>query len=218
MPELSVPVDAEEKAKSLPVSHSGHSLYLRVRRVADVGCVLLAAPAALIIIALCSISILILMGRPIFFTQSRVGLRGKPFSLFKLRTMIRENSRRDHATLVNDARITPLGVFLRRSHFDELPQLWNILKGEMALIGPRPEQPHLVALYRKEIAGYDVRHSVPPGLTGLAQVQFGYAADLEDTRQKVKYDVEYVANIGPSIDLRIMYKTLLVYADPNYVR
>ena len=122
------------------------------------------------------------------------------------------------ATAKNDPRITPLGRFLRISHVDELPQLWNILKGDMTLIGPRPEQPELVEAYRSALSDYDLRHTVVPGLTGWAQVYYGYAADLQETTDKLAYDLYYVQNIGPTIDLKILVRTFTVYANLQYVR
>ena len=123
-----------------------------------------------------------------------------------------------HATLNEDDRVTRLGNWLRRSHIDELPQLWNILIGDMSLIGPRPEQPHLARRYAIYIPGYDSRHLVRPGLSGWAQVCFGYAADIEETRQKFAYDLYYVLNIGPALDLKICAKTIQVYGNPAFVR
>jgi lipopolysaccharide/colanic/teichoic acid biosynthesis glycosyltransferase len=192
--------------------------YIRVKRLIDVIAVIGAAPAVMVVIALAAIAILLTMGRPILFIQERVGLDGRVFKMLKLRTMRCGSFRVDHATIRNDPRITPLGSFLRRTHIDELPQLWNLLKGDMTLIGPRPEQPHLVDYYRKHIPDYDRRHTVPPGLTGLSQVFYGYAADLEETRQKIVYDLEYVSNIGLLTDLRIFIRTIRVYTSPELVR
>jgi lipopolysaccharide/colanic/teichoic acid biosynthesis glycosyltransferase len=198
--------------------HTLPGRYLRAKRMIDVIAVIGAAPAVLVVVALAAIAILLTMGRPILFIQDRVGLDGRVFKMLKLRTMRHGSFRLDHATVRNDPRITPLGAFLRRTHIDELPQLWNLLKGDMTLIGPRPEQPHLVDYYRKHIPDYDKRHTVPPGLTGLSQVFYGYAADLEETRQKIVYDLEYVRNIGLSTDLRIFIQTIRVYSSPELVR
>jgi lipopolysaccharide/colanic/teichoic acid biosynthesis glycosyltransferase len=107
---------------------------------------------------------------------------------------------------------------MRRSHLDELPQLWNVLIGDMSLIGPRPEQAFLVEEYRKVLKDYELRHIVRPGLSGMAQVYYGYASDVAETSEKLKYDLFYVQNIGLRLDLRIMLRTLAVFMNPLYVR
>ena len=138
--------------------------------------------------------------------------------MLKLRTMGVSPVVKSIATATDDPRITPLGKILRRLHFDELPQLWNILVGEMSFIGPRPEQPDLVAYYHSVIPHYDLRHSVTPGLTGWAQVCFGYAADVQETKTKLEYDLYYVHNFGLGLDLLIVVRTILIYSNPLYVR
>jgi len=161
---------------------------------------------------------MLLMGRPVFFVQNRTGKGGRIFRMYKLRTMQCCPSEAVVATLKNDPRVTPFGRFLRLSHLDEIPQLWNILKGDMTLIGPRPEQPELVEAYRAAMPEYDLRHTVVPGLTGWAQVYYGYAANVEETRTKLDYDLHYIANFGPAIDLKILARTVAVYANLDYVR
>ena len=193
-------------------------LYSKVKRGFDIAMVLMAGPAALVLVALIAFVTAILMGRPIFFVQRRVGLNGRVFRMFKLRTMQPCSVKITSATAKNDRRITPLGKVLRQTHLDELPQLWNILRGEMSLIGPRPEQPELVDLYREMIPQYDMRHTVRPGLSGWAQVSFGYAANVDETRNKLKYDLYYVQNFGPAMDMRVAVRTILVYLNPTYVR
>jgi lipopolysaccharide/colanic/teichoic acid biosynthesis glycosyltransferase len=194
------------------------SMYLKAKRAIDIAVVLAIGPAVLLVVIVAALAILISMGRPILFVQDRVGLEGRVFRMLKLRTMQTGLRIVDHATVKDDPRITPLGAFLRQTHIDELPQLWNILTGDMTLIGPRPEQPHLVAHYREHIPDYDRRHTVPPGLSGLSQVAYGYAADLEETRQKVVYDLQYVDGVSPSLDLSILFRTIRIYADPRFVR
>ena len=179
---------------------------------------LLASPAALITVAGCALLIAVLMGRPIFFAHERVGRNGRVFKMLKLRTMKVHSQPERCATVKNDRRITPLGAFLRRSHLDELPQLWNVLRGDMALIGPRPEQPDLVAQYTTLIPNYELRHLVRPGLSGCAQVYYGYAADVHETREKLAFDLFYVQHFGPILDLKILARTIWVYCNPNYVR
>jgi lipopolysaccharide/colanic/teichoic acid biosynthesis glycosyltransferase len=193
-------------------------LYTVVKRVLDISAVLILALPASMLVLLAAGLVWATDGRPIFFAQDRVGRGGKIFRMRKLRTMATGTARVMHATLANDARITATGRFLRRSHLDELPQLWNILIGDMSLIGPRPEQPHLVDYYKQHIPGFELRHAVRPGLSGLAQVSFGYAADLEETREKFRYDLYYVKNVSPLLDLKICLRTIQVYANPCYVR
>lgn len=194
------------------------SAYVWAKRCVDtLASAILAVPVSILLV-LAGLVIWVTDGRPIFFTQERVGRDGKIFKMRKLRTMANTNEKVMHATLANDQRITPTGRFMRQSHLDELPQLWNVFTGDMALIGPRPEQPHLVEYYRQHIPGFDLRHTVRPGLSGLAQVSFGYATDLEETRQKFRYDLYYVQNISPWLDVQICLRTIQVYANPYYVR
>lgn len=192
--------------------------YAAVKRAMDLLFVALAAPIAIVLIVGCGLLILVLMGRPVFFVQSRTGKDGCIFQMYKLRTMEQSRSGTIVATAKNDPRITSFGWFLRVSHLDEVPQLWNIVKGDMSLIGPRPEQPQLVEIYRTTLPGYDLRHRVVPGLTGWAQVNSGYAADVVETRIKLQYDLYYVYNFGPALDLQIFVRTILIYLNLNYVR
>ncbi len=136
-------------------------------------------------------------GRPIFYRQERVGLHGRRFWIYKFRTM------------ENGDDVTRTGRFLRRTHIDELPQLWNILKGEMSMVGPRPERPEYVERFEKEIPNYALRHSVKPGLAGLAIVQKGYETTAEDALVKLPYDLYYVEHQSLTFDLSILLKTLL---------
>lgn len=192
--------------------------YESVKRAIDLVFVALAAPIALFLIAGCASAILIVTGRPVFFVQSRTGKNGRVFQMYKLRTMQQSSSGIVSATIENDPRVTPLGRFLRVSHLDEIPQFWNIVKGEMSLIGPRPEQPQLVEIYRTKLPGYDLRHKVLPGLTGWAQVNCGYAADVDETRVKLQHDLYYVSNVSPTIDLKILVRTVMIFWDHKYVR
>ena len=192
--------------------------YHKFKRLIDIVVVLGSAPAVLLVLLVASAAIYLLEGRPIFFTQNRVGKGGSVFRMLKLRTMVPGSCSQQIATIENDPRITPLGRFLRQSHIDELPQLWNILVGHMTLIGPRPEQPALVDRYREKLPNYDLRHAVPPGLSGWAQVNFGYAADLTETAHKLDYDLEYVQRYGPLMDFIIIVRTFRIFLDTRYVR
>ena len=146
---------------------------------------------------------------PIFFRQTRVGLRGRPFTVFKFRTMgqFAEAKGAVWATK-NDPRVTPVGRFMRKTRLDEIPQLWNVLCGQMAFVGPRPERPEFVKWLSSEIPFYDLRHMILPGLTGWAQVRYQYGASLEETKQKLEYDLYYVKHLSLGLDLLIMFETV----------
>jgi len=144
---------------------------------------------------------------PIFFRQQRIGASEMPFTLLKLRTMEIGSETKGDYTSVDDPRITPIGNFLRKSRLDELPQLINVIKGEMSLIGPRAEWEKLVRNYEESIPHYHLRHIIKPGITGWAQVNYPYGANLEDTINKLKYDLYYVRYFSLVMDLTIIIKT-----------
>lgn len=146
---------------------------------------------------------------PIFFRQIRTGKNGRSFQLTKLRTM-RTDAEKDGPqwAKAQDARVTSLGSFLRKTRLDELPQLWNVLKGEMSLIGPRPERPEFNLILEREIPFYQLRHVVRPGLTGWAQIHFPYGASVEDAREKLQYELWYIKNSNLWVDLQILLKTI----------
>lgn len=148
---------------------------------------------------------------PIFYSQARVGRLGYEFRMYKFRTM-RVDAERDGAVwaAVNDQRVTKTGAFLRRTRLDELPQFWNVLRGEMSLIGPRPERPEFVATLAEHIPFYHRRHAVLPGVTGWAQVMFPYGASIEDAKEKLQYDFFYVNNRSFYLDLKILLRTVFV--------
>nr|WP_281433552.1 sugar transferase [Microvirga splendida] len=185
--------------------------YIAFKRFIDITIILLMAPIITPIIALAATAVLISMGRPIIFVQDRIGKGGNVFRMYKLRTMCAQcPGQNQSATEKGDLRVTPLGKVLRRFRIDELPQLLNVLKGDMSLIGPRPEQPQLVAKYRQVIPYYDLRHEVQPGLSGWAQVNYGYASTLEETQAKTSYDLFYIKEFGPALDIEIAIATIWV--------
>ncbi|WP_417230627.1 sugar transferase [Brevundimonas sp.] len=201
----------------LPVG--GLTSYQARKRAMDVFLVLIGLPIAALFLALGALAVLVTMGRPIFFIQSRVGLGGRVFRMYKLRSMRSpRQSVEEVATLKGDARVTPIGVWLRRFRVDELPQLWNVLKGDMSIIGPRPEQPVLTEQYREELPAFAYRSLVRPGITGWAQVRAGYAADLQETKVKLSYDLFYLKNFSFSLDLQIMVRTIGTLLTGNGVR
>ena len=149
---------------------------------------------------------------PVLYRQERVGEGGRTFRIVKLRTM-RIDAEADGTPRwagVNDARITRVGSFLRKTRIDELPQLWNVLAGEMSFVGPRPERPFFVEQLTERIPFYQVRHSVKPGITGWSQVRYPYGASLEDGLEKLQYDLYYVKNHSLFLDLLILVETLQV--------
>lgn len=148
---------------------------------------------------------------PIFYRQMRVGLRGQPFMIWKFRSMCTEaESNGPRWAVRNDPRVSRVGRILRKSRLDEIPQLYNVLKGEMSLVGPRPERPVFVSELRMLIPYYDIRHTVRPGLTGWAQTQFRYGATTEDAHAKLQYDLYYVKNMTFGLDMRILIETIRV--------
>ncbi len=146
---------------------------------------------------------------PIIFRQTRVGYRGRPFTTLKFRTM-HMNAETNGAVWATDgdARITQVGRFMRKTRLDEIPQLWNVLRGDMAFVGPRPERPEFVQWLSKEIPYYDLRHMIRPGLTGWAQVRYKYGASLEETKRKLEYDLYYLKHVSVGLDLLIIFETL----------
>jgi sugar transferase (PEP-CTERM system associated) len=146
---------------------------------------------------------------PIFFRQTRVGLRGRLFKVVKFRTM-RQDAEAKGAVWAtkDDPRVTRFGRFMRKTRVDEIPQLWNVLCGEMSFVGPRPERPEFVQWLTTAIPYYDLRHLIRPGLTGWAQVRYQYGASLEETKQKLEYDLYYVKHLSLGLDLLIMFETI----------
>ncbi|MGL5074723.1 MAG: sugar transferase [Waterburya sp.] len=148
---------------------------------------------------------------PIFYSQVRTGLNGKKFRVYKFRSMYQNAEAKGiQWAKEKDPRITPVGAFIRLTRIDELPQLWNVFKGNMSLVGPRPERPEFDLQLREEIPYYDVRYLVKPGITGWAQVCYPYGASVEDAYQKVAYDLYYIKNYSLFLDLAIAFKTLRV--------
>jgi lipopolysaccharide/colanic/teichoic acid biosynthesis glycosyltransferase len=146
---------------------------------------------------------------PIFFRQTRVGRSGRLINIFKFRTM-RQDAEANGAVWAakNDPRVTMVGRFMRKTRLDEIPQLWNVLRGDMAFVGPRPERPEFVKWLTSEIPYYNLRHMIRPGITGWAQVRYQYGANLEETKRKLEYDLYYVKNMSLGLDLLIIFETI----------
>ena len=147
---------------------------------------------------------------PVFYGQKRVGRGGKAFTVYKFRSMYQDAEARTGAVWAvrNDPRITPLGRILRKTRLDELPQLFNVLRGEMAIAGPRPERPEFVKTLSEQIPYYRQRHCVKPGITGWAQINYKYGDTIEDTIAKLEYDLYYIKNISISLDAYIFFHTV----------
>jgi len=146
---------------------------------------------------------------PIFFRQTRVGMGGHNFEVMKFRTM-RTDAEADGAKWAtkNDPRVTRVGMFLRKTRIDEVPQLWNVLRGDMGFVGPRPERPEFVQWLSEELPFYYLRTLIRPGLTGWAQVRYGYGASLAETKEKLEYDLYYIKHMSLGLDLLIMFETV----------
>ncbi len=188
--------------------------YVHAKRILDLAAVVALAPLlapAVLAIALC---VKLSSPGPVFFIQERMGYRGIPFRMVKFRTMYlrdgvsNEAARGEAITATGDPRITRIGHFLRRTRVDELPQIWNVLKGEMSWIGPRPEAIPLSRWYEGEIPFYIYRHIVRPGISGWAQVKQGHVTDLASVGAKLNYDFYYIKNFSAWLDLLIALKTL----------
>jgi lipopolysaccharide/colanic/teichoic acid biosynthesis glycosyltransferase len=203
------------KAERVPVTVPGvptaRRWYAPVRRVLDFSGALLLLVLTGPMLVLAALAVRLSSRGPAFYTQIRTGRGGRPFTIYKIRTMVDncESITGPRWTIPGDPRITPLGWFLRRTHLDELPQLCNVLRGDMSLIGPRPERPEFVAKLERAIPGYAGRHDVLPGITGLAQVQLPPDTDIESVRKKLQYDLYYVRRCSLALDIRIAVATVL---------
>ena len=186
--------------------------YLHVKRGFDGAFSALALSLLSPVLLLVAGAILLEGGRPVIFRQRRVGAGGQPFTALKFRTMRPGSERGAPTTAERDPRITRLGRFLRRTRLDELPQLWNVFKGEMSLIGPRAESAECVAEYEALIPSYHLRHLVKPGITGWAQVNYPYGANYADAVEKLRYDLYYIRHHSLRLDAMIALKTVQVMA------
>lgn len=181
-----------------------------IKRLSDIFFASILLILAIPIMLLTALVIMIESGGPVLYRQERVGLNGRLFKVTKFRSM-RCDAEKNGAAIwakANDERVTRVGRIIRKLRIDELPQLFTVLKGEMSLIGPRPERPFFVDQLTKEIPFYAVRHSVKPGLTGWAQVRYHYGATIEDSAEKLQYDLYYVKNNSLFLDIVIIFETI----------
>ena len=175
-------------------------------RVVSVLGLLLTSPLLL----LTALAVRLSSAGPILYRQVRVGLGGEPFTLYKFRSMRVDAEARTGAVwaVKDDPRVTTVGRIIRKVRLDELPQLWNVLKGEMSIVGPRPERPEFVELLVEQIPYYRQRHAVRPGITGWAQISYKYGDTVEDTMVKLEYDLYYIKHMSSSLDLYIIFHTM----------
>ena len=170
-------------------------------------CLLVLSPFSLVV----SLAILFESGKPVLYRQERVGRDGEPFTMLKFRSMRVDAEKNGPVwAAADDDRITRVGRIIRKVRFDEIPQMINVLRGEMSFVGPRPERPVFVQRLQKEIPFYFHRHTVTPGITGWAQICYPYGASKEDALQKLKYDLYYIKHMNPFLDLRIILQTMKV--------
>jgi sugar transferase (PEP-CTERM system associated) len=180
------------------------------KRLMDVGLAGVGLVLALPVMTLVAIAIKLTSRGPALYRQQRVGQHGRVFSVYKFRSMRQDAEKETGAVwaVKNDNRVTPVGRFIRQTRLDEVPQLWNVVRGQMSFVGPRPERPEFVADLTRQIPFYGQRHTVRPGLTGWAQVKYSYGASVEDALEKLQYDLFYIKNMSIALDLFIIAKTI----------
>lgn len=198
-----------EVADSPGIDAQPSPAYAIVKRIFDLVAAALVALVTLPLFPLIALAIRIDSPGTVFYKQDRVGQNGQVFRIYKFRTM-RTDAERNGAVwaMEGDPRITRVGNLMRRSRLDELPQLLNVLRGEMTFVGPRPERPEFTSVLERELPGYAQRHLVKPGLTGWAQVRYRYASSIQDTATKLEYDLYYVRHRSLRFDARILFQTI----------
>lgn len=184
-------------------------LLRRIKRLIDLFISVIGLVLSLPLLLISSLAIFVESGFPVFFCQSRSGLHGRPYTLYKLRTM-KKQAEKGGAQWAreDDDRITNVGHFLRKTRIDEIPQFLNVLKGEMSIVGPRPERPELEEAIEKQLPYWKCRYLLKPGVTGWAQIRFKYASDMESSGEKLAYDLYYIKNASFFLDLEIILATL----------
>lgn len=199
----------------VPLRHSGYTAWSALKRLFDLGAAVAGLILSLPIFFIAAIAIKITSRGPVIFAQERTGLGGKPFMMYKLRTMICDAEQATgpiRSPGKNDSRLTPIGRHLRLLRMDEIPQLWNVIRGDMSMIGPRPERPCFTDQYARLHPSYHQRHAIRPGITGLAQVFAGYHTDALD---KLRFDLIYLSHLSPAMDLSVLFRTLWVVLRPQ---
>lgn len=206
-------IDGKVQVKHLSENSIGtlqpNPIYQIFKRFFESVIIITSLPITLLVMVVTAILIRLESSGPVIFTQERVGQGGGVFKIYKFRSMtVKTNCAEDKFATEECARITPIGKVIRKVRIDELPQLFNVLKGDMALIGPRPEQESFVKLFEKEIPFYAYRHMVKPGITGWAQTVQGYADDTDSTKEKLAYDLYYIKHLSFWLDVNIVFKTI----------
>jgi sugar transferase (PEP-CTERM system associated) len=208
-----VPIESSRSGWLLfsPGCHASR-LHLAYKRAASILVSVVGLILCLPLIPFVILAIKLTSPGPVFYRQRRVGRDGVVFDCYKFRTMRADAEADMGATwaLDDDPRITPVGSFLRMSRLDEVPQLWNVLRGDMSLIGPRPERPEFVGTLVEEIPYYNLRHTIRPGITGWAQIRYRYGSSIEDAREKLRYDLFYIKNMSIGLDLLVFLQTIRV--------
>ncbi len=206
-------IDVDELHPSWMIFGDGFRLRQRHWLLRQVISALLALTLSIVtfpLIPIIALLITLTSRGPLLYRQKRVGLRGHVFDCLKFRTMRADAEADSGPTWASDEdpRITTIGKFLRRSRLDEIPQIWNVLRGEMAFVGPRPERPEFVAKLSEQIPYYNVRHAVRPGITGWAQINYGYGSSVEEAKEKLRFDLYYIRNVSVSLDLLIVFYSI----------
>lgn len=181
------------------------------KRTFDILIALIGLVLTLPLMVLVAIGIWLESGSPVLFRQERTGLKGRPFRIMKFRSMVHKAEEDGPVWAASDDnRVTRVGRFIRKYRLDELPQIFNVLRGEMSLVGPRPERPHFCELLGKDIPLFELRHTVRPGITGWAQVKYQYGASVEESKTKLEYDFFYIKHMSMVLDLAILFETAKV--------
>jgi exopolysaccharide biosynthesis polyprenyl glycosylphosphotransferase len=221
---IPMPILYEELLGRVPIHHLESEWLIRsfvndarvggfselVKRLLDIGVAMAGLLVGIVLFPFTAIVILLDSGFPVFYRQIRSGKGGRLYSIYKFRTMVQdaEKDGKVQVTHEKDERITRVGGFLRRTHIDELPQFWNVLRGEMSIVGPRAERPELIIEYQKKIPLYRARLLVKPGITGWAQVNYGYSATIAQTITKLEYDLYYIKHRNLFMDILIILRTI----------
>jgi len=206
---MSVTVNQLNQNNTKSINSALASNYLNTKRVLDVVTIIAVLPFVAALMAVTALAIKLESSGSVFFWQKRVGMNGKTFNMMKFRSMTSDSEQHgSQFAQSNDMRVTRVGKFIRKFRIDETPQLWNVIKGDMSIIGPRPEQESFVNEFNQTIPNYSLRHLVRPGITGLAQTEQGYVADADGTVTKLKYDLYYINNLSFMTDLQITLKTI----------
>jgi lipopolysaccharide/colanic/teichoic acid biosynthesis glycosyltransferase len=184
--------------------------YDLLKRLVDIAGGVAGILILVILVPFLSLAVAIDSGFPVFYSQLRLGRGGSKFRIYKFRSMRQKlDDKLDmQTTMENDPRVTRVGNFMRKTRLDELPQFWNVLRGDMSLVGPRAEIPQLVAEYQKQIPFYRARLLVKPGLTGWAQINYGYVASVTETGVKLEYDLYYIKHRTIAMDIQIILRTI----------